>query len=111
MAPERSSHSPRNFFLNESHELARGEKTGRGRIPAYLGINWRTKGIGISKSLVNLRTQVGKLRDPMRESRFFVLARPESQLTKVSKDKRAIAGQKIETVTYGEKDSRVFGRL
>jgi hypothetical protein len=31
--------TPRNFYLNEQHELARAEKEGGGRIPQYLHIN------------------------------------------------------------------------
>ena len=41
----------RTFYLNEQHELSRGEKSGGGRIPQYVNIDWASKGRQISQSL------------------------------------------------------------
>jgi len=112
MAAPGTNVSPKNFFLNEKHELARGEKQGGGRVPEYVGVHWQSKGLKISKSLFKVRDQVAKMRDPLRATRYFVLARPEVQLTKKSEDKRnAATGKKLEAVAYSEGDSRAFGRL
>src|SRR6266853_3025289 len=83
---------PRNFFLNEQHELARGEKPGGGRIPEFVGVNWGTKGSRISQSLLGVRALVKRSQDPLRESRYFVLARPTAKLEKKSEDKRKAQG-------------------
>ncbi len=103
---------PKNFFLNEHHELARGLKAGGGRVPQFVGINWGTKGTRISQSLVHVRDVLRHSADPLRESRYFVLARPTPQLEKKSKDiRKAPAGKLAVNTDYSEGDSRVFGRL
>ncbi len=103
---------PKHFFLNEHHELARGAREGGGRVPEFVGINWGTKGTRISQSLLRVRDVVKRSPDPLRESRYFVLARPILQLEKKSKDKRkAQAGKLAVNIDYSEDDSRVFGRL
>jgi hypothetical protein len=71
---------PRNFFLNEQHELPRGEKEGGGRVPEFVGVNWGTKGSRISHSLLHVRDVVKRSQDPLRASRYFVLARPTANL-------------------------------
>lgn len=107
-----ASVDPKHFFLNEHHELARGAKEGGGRVPAFVGINWGTKGARISQSLLRVRDAVKRSPDPLRESRYFVLARPLLKLEKKSKDKRkAQAGKLAVNIDYSEDDSRVFGRL
>ena len=35
----------RTFYLNEQHELSRGEKPGGGRVPQYVDIDWASKGV------------------------------------------------------------------
>jgi Subtilase family len=103
---------PKHFFLNENHELARGAKEGGGRVPEFVGINWGTKGTRISHSLLRVRDIIKRSPDPLRDSRYFVLARPIHQLEKKSKDKRkAQAGKLAVNIDYSEDDSRVFGRL
>lgn len=104
--------NPKNFFLNEQHELARGERPGGGRIPEFVGVNWRTKGTRLSQSIARVRDSVRRSSDPLRESRYFVLARPTTGLEKKSVDKRkAQAGKLAVNVDYSLDDSRVFGRL
>lgn len=110
MAPENPVKA-RNFFLNEQHELARGQKEGFGRIPKYTNIDWGTKGTRIEKSLRSIRNQIQKSGDPTRDSHFFLLAKPEGKLAKLSSAKSAHKGVVEEEPDYSQKDSRVFRRL
>lgn len=112
MPPNARTVPPRNFFLNEQHELAPGEKAGGGRVPEFVGINWATKGNRISQSLLKVRDFVSRSRDPLRQARYFVLARPTRGLEKKSRDRRKAQGGKLAVeIDYAENESRVFGRL
>lgn len=104
--------TPRNFYLNEQHELARAEKEGGGRIPQYVDINWATKGAGIARSIGRLRQEIEGSSDPAKGSHCFVLASPVQQLAKASKDKnKSVDGKVFESTDFAEKHSRVFRRL
>jgi hypothetical protein len=112
MAEQQPRVTPRNYYLNEQHELARGEKKGGGRIPQYVGVDWQSKGKRLKDSLVQTRSLLKQYRDPLRESRYFLLARPESKLSKKSQDKRkAIEGRVSQDISYSGQESRVFSRL
>lgn len=112
MPRDAASVEPKNYFLNEQHELARAERPGGGRIPEFVGINWSTKGTRIAQSLMRVQDSVRRSTDPLRQSRYFVLARPRTTLEKKSADKRKAQGGKLSVqVDYSEDDSRVFGRL
>lgn len=111
MPPNTTKVEPRNFFLNEQHELARAEKPGGGRIPEFIGVNWAARGRKISGSLTRIRDFVSRSHDPLKKSRYFVLARPIVGLEKKSKDKRAEQGKLAVEVSYSEDDSLIFGRL
>jgi hypothetical protein len=111
MSPDERS-SPRNFYLNEQHELARAEKEGGGRVTQYLDINWATKGAGLARSLGRLRKEIEASSDPTKENHCFVLASPVEQLAKASKDRnKAVDGKVFENTDFAEKHSRVFRRL
>lgn len=111
MSPE-ARVTPRNFYLNEQHELARAEKQGGGGIPKYTDINWATKGTAISRSLSQARRQVQKSRDPSRENHYFLLAAPVKRLAKTSTDKRkAVDGKVFESTDFAREHSQVFRRL
>ena len=69
MPKEKFKISARTFFLNEQHELARGEKDGGGGPPKLGDVNWAAKGHKISKSLHSVRQAVKKSKDPLREQR------------------------------------------
>lgn len=56
--------SPRTFYLNEQHELARSDKEGGGSIPKYIDINWATKGAKITRSLESASRQIQQSPDP-----------------------------------------------
>lgn len=110
MGPERLK--PRSFFLNEQHELARGEKEGRGGLPKYAPIEWQKKGQRIRNSLQQARKKIDSLPDPTKGNHYFLLAKPQTKLTKLSTDKKkAPEGTLEEETVYAGKDSRVFSRL
>jgi hypothetical protein len=112
MAQRAESLSPKTFFLNEKHELSREEKTGFGRIPTYKGINWKNKGQSIARSLTAARRKVVDSPDPLKTSRYFLLAKPEPTLFKESKSKRvAPEGTVEEHTNFAERHSQVFRRL
>jgi hypothetical protein len=46
-----STSKPKNYFLNESHELSVEEKQGGGRQVEYLNINWQQKAKNLRGSL------------------------------------------------------------
>jgi hypothetical protein len=108
---ERSHSAARTFFLNEQHELARGEKSGGGP-PTKFAIDWVQKGATLSAALTASRNAILASRDPLRDRRYFLVATPSASVPKVSKDvKRAPQGILSETPHYGGEHSRVFRRL
>ncbi len=106
------SRTPRNFFLNETHELSATEKTGGGRLPTYVGISWARKARRLSTTMGQVVEQVKRSRDPLREKRFFVIANPVREIRKSSTDKRkAPTGTFADKTDFGETHGRVFDRL
>jgi hypothetical protein len=111
MSPEGRT-TPRTFYLNEQHELARAEKEGGGGIPQYTGINWAAKGTAISRSLSQVRRQVQKSPDPSKGNHYFLLAAPVETLAKTSTNKRkAVDGKVFENTDFAREHSQVFRRL
>src|SRR4051794_32748087 len=102
---------PRSFFLNEQHELTRGEKEGGGSIPKYAPIDWGAKGHRIQNTLAQVKRRIEALPDPVKEHHYFLLAKPETTLKKLTKDKRYPSGEIEELTAYSGKDSRVFSRI
>jgi hypothetical protein len=104
--------TPKNFYLNEHHELARGEKEGGGRVPAYTGIDWGAKGSKIGKSLAAVQRAITGSKDPLRGQHYFALTTPVVDLAKRSKDrKKAPQGIVSEQVNFAGDHSQVFRRL
>ena len=104
--------NPRSFFLNEQHELTRGEKESGGGIPKYAPIDWERKGKQIQSTLHQVREKIRALPDPTKDNHYFLLAKPQSKLKKLSDDKKKAPKGEIEEATaYSGKDSRVFSRL
>jgi hypothetical protein len=102
----------RTFYLNEQHELSRGEKPGGGRIPQYLDVDWASKGRQISQSLQDVRSAIRASKDPLTDKHYFVLATPVAELRKRSKDKKkAPEGVLSEVIDFAKEESRVFRRL
>lgn len=103
---------PRSFFLNEEHELARGEKEGRGGIPKFSPIDWAQKGRRIQTTLRQATDKIRRSADPVRDHHYFLLARPERALKKRKEDKKGDLKEEYDDLTeYFGKDSRVFSRL
>ena len=111
MAAKRSIR-PRNYYLNEQHELLPGEKVGGGRLPQYANINWATKGSAIAKSLESVQRRAARSPDPVVKDRYFLIARSPGSISKRSSDKhKAPRGTFDEPINYAGDDSRVLGRL
>jgi hypothetical protein len=111
MSPE-GRVTPRTFYLNEQHELARSEKAGGGGIPKYIDINWATKGTAISHSLNRAKKQIEVSPDPSKENHYFLLAAPVEKLAKASEDRiKAVGGKVFKNTDFAREDSRVFRRL
>ncbi len=109
-APDRVR--PLTFYLNEQHELSRGERAGGGRVPQYYGIHWATKGHHIAAALESVKSAIRTSKDPLRDSHYFLLAKPVTEIQKRSKNKRiAPNGIITEPVRYEQRESRVFRRL
>lgn len=107
-----SNPKPRSFFLNEQHELARGEKKGGGGFPKYAPIDWGKKGKRIQATLRQTREKIRTLSDPTTDSHYLLLAKPQVRLTKRKEDNKGhLKEQYEETTEYSGKDSRVFSRL
>ena len=101
---------PRNFYLNEQHELTLGEKSGGFGLPKYGQIDWASKSRRINRSLSLAREAIKKSSDPLRESRYFLLAKPDKKLTKIS-EKEGKRSENDYTVNYSKDNSQVFSRI
>src|SRR5450432_111406 len=108
---ERRPVAPRTFFLNETHEHARGEPEGGGRVPTFSRIDWSAKGQRILTSLRAARVAAHRTADPLRDTRVFLLSSPEAKMEQDSKAKNAKDGLKQVTIEFAGKHARVFERL
>jgi Subtilase family len=102
----------RNYFLNEKHELSTVDKSGGGRPPSYADIPWATKAKRISESIQGVVKSVKESRDPLREERYFVVAKPMIEVEKKSKNLvKAPTGTFMEPTSFGGTHGRTFDRL
>jgi hypothetical protein len=102
---------PRNYFLNESHELSPEEKGGGGRFVSYLGVNWKNKSQRLHQSLQKIERRTQQSIDPLKGRKYYILADPEPQVVKQSTAKDAEKGQKVEEINFGGEQSKLFERL
>lgn len=103
---------PRTFFLNEQHELARGEKDSGGGLPKLASIDWNARSTRIHDSLSTAASTIKRSQDPLRESRYFLAASPTPNVVKLSDNKRRAPKGVVEEATdYAGEHSRVFRRL
>ena len=110
--PDHGRVQPKTFFLNESHELSAVEKSGGGRVSEYVGISWPRKARRLSTSIEKVLEDVGSSHDPLRDERYFVVAKPVSVLEKKSTDKRkAPEGTFKEQTAFGGAHGKIFDRL
>lgn len=86
--PPTESSAPTTFYLNEQHELSRGERDGGGRFPQYHGIDWAAKGRQIKATLESVRTALTASHDPLSDRHYFVVAKPVPSIQKRSTNKR-----------------------
>jgi hypothetical protein len=86
--------TPRNYFLNEQHELKPTETDGGGRLRVFKGINWAAKGQRLHRSLSKARSTIQASPDPMRQSRFFLAVGPEKTLVQPTTAKGAKNNEK-----------------
>lgn len=112
MARQPTDRPPRTFFLNEQHELTRGEREGRGG-PLKLGeINWQAKGERIFKTLATARQVIERSPDPVKERRYFLATLPTKHFPKRSENKRlAPTGTYDAETDFSGEHSKVFRRL
>ena len=110
MGKARGKARPRTFFLNEKHELQRGEKEGGGSPPKYAPIDWAVKGRTIHDSLNRVKQGIVNSKDPLGGKRYFFLANPEANVVKESKSQNR-PPQYEEKTEYSKGDSQVFQRL
>jgi hypothetical protein len=101
----------RTFYLNEQHELSRGEREGGGRVPQYSGIDWGAKGRGIKTDLARVREIMAASQDPLASQKYYLVATPVETIEKKSRSKQAREGVLSDTVQFGKDESRVFRRL
>jgi hypothetical protein len=103
---------PRNFFLNEKHELSPVEKGGGGRLPDYVQIAWSAKSRRIGSSIERAIASVQASKDPLRDDRFFLVAKPVAHVEKRSTNrKKAPNGTFEDPTSFGGIHGKVFGRL
>ena len=106
-----STSKPKNYFLNERHELSVEEKEGGGRQVKYLGIDWQQKAKNLQGSLERVTHRATHSRDPLSKRRYYLIADPSAKLVKASTAKDAIHGQKLEAVVFSGEQSKLFGRI
>jgi hypothetical protein len=115
MPPIRRTFEPRTFFLNEQHELTREERSGGGGLPKLAAIDWAVKGRKISDSLRQVKYEIRRSRDPLKDRHYFLRAAPVPKIKKRSDSKHrkglAADGSYEEEIDYSEDHSSVFRRL
>jgi hypothetical protein len=102
---------PKNYFLNENHELSVEEKGGGGRHVDILGVNWSQKAQRLHSSLERVSQRSRQSRDPLGKRRYYLIADPVPQIVKASKAKDAVQGQKLEAVIFNGEQSKLFERI
>ena len=107
----RSTAQPKNYFLNENHELAVGEKPGGGRHVDYLGISWPQKAKRLHDSLEKIERRAQQSSDPLSGRKYYILADPVAELAKASSAKDAVDGRKVEKVSFDGEQSKLFERI
>ena len=105
------SSKPKNYFINESHELSVEDKGGGGRYVEYPGINWPQKAQRLHRSLEHVNQRSNQSRDPLSKRRYYLIADPSAQIVKSSKAKDAVQGKKLEAVIFGGEQSKFFERI
>jgi hypothetical protein len=102
---------PRNYFLNEQHELSREERATGGSVLKLAPINWSKKQTAIQTSIADVEAKLKRSKDPARKHRYYVVVDAEPTIIKASDSKNKPA-QYAEDVDYaGPQHSRAISRL
>src|SRR6266567_4373224 len=91
---------PKNYFLNESHELSAVEKSGGGKQLPILNVDWSQKGQQLRSSLQRVSQRASHSSDPLAQRRYYLIADRTKEIVKASKAEDAIHGQKVEAVVF-----------
>lgn len=102
---------PRNYFLNEQHELLPESSEGFAPQVKYLHIDWGQKGRRLHNSLQRVARRAQASRDPIAKRKYYLVAAPEERVSKASQAQDAIGGEKVESVSFRGEGSRIFERL
>lgn len=102
---------PKNYFLNERHELSVEAKKGGGRQLQILNVDWGQRGQHLRGSLHRIREHATQSRDPLARQRYYLLAGGAREIVKASKAKDAVHGQKLEAVVFSGEQSKLFERI
>jgi len=102
---------PKNYFLNESHELSVEAKTGGGKQLPILNVNWAQRGQRLRSSLQRISQRATQSHDPLARRRYYLIADPMKEIAKASKAKDAVHGQKLEAVVFSGEQSKFFERI
>lgn len=91
MPPSSSDRPPRNYYLNEAHELLPGKPDGGGQFRPFR-VDWGVRSVNlVSEFRAVLTTAQSKL-DPTRAERYFVVTLPDAALTRESTGQDAVDG-------------------
>ena len=92
MGKSNRSRAPRTFFLNETHELGRGKDGGGGGGLKLAPTDWSSKGQRLNKTLGLAIEEIRESKDPLKQKRFFFVAKPEDSIEKITKAKEHPTG-------------------
>ena len=104
-------HTPKNYFLNESHELSIEEKAGGGRFVNYPDIDWKKKADRLHSSLEAVHRRAAKSPDPLSKRKYYIIADPASTIVTSSAAKTAIGGKISKDVKFSGEQSKLFERI
>ncbi len=102
---------PKNYFLNENHELSVEAKTGGGKQLPILNVNWAQRGHRLRGSLQRISQLATHSRDPLAQRRYYLIADRMKEIEKTSKAKDAVQGKKLEAVDFSGEQSKFFERI
>ena len=111
MGKSNRSKEPRTFFLNETHELGRGKDGGGGGGLKLAPTDWSSKGQRLNETLDIAIEEIGESKDPLKQKRFFFVAKPEESIEKITKAKGHPTGLVEEETDFSKKHAQTFGRL
>lgn len=102
---------PRNFFLNESHELSPLDRSIFGKSKSIASMDWSSRSSTLMSSLTTaMRTAVSAY-DPITKIRTFVGVVPPPEVLRNSKAATSVGGVVSERPDYSGAQSNLFRRI